>query len=341
MMHSVSCHLRKLPLPTACRMQLQRLVLQRRAVSTSTSWERGLLSAAQVASFRENGFIVLKDDAVFSPAEKQTIFDEVTEVQQWPLRRGEHMHYFEQVNGKSQLCRTEHYLDFNPALNRLLGFSSRPALAAAQLLGDVSGHSLVFKERINYKLPGGGGFAPHQDSPAWSGDDPTADDAELAFMRHTLNMNFAVDRMFLENGGLEVVPLPRVTGTSELFGGSFGMGEKSPRYPQNADGTLCDAFCEAQTWEPVVLEPGDVLFFSLHIAHRSGRNLTNGSRRAVYITYAGASHMAPEERTKYYEKYRRDFPPAGEHMVDSDYDKGHQIYNWATPMSAKQPHAMP
>ena len=44
--------------------------------------------------------------------------------------------------------------------------NSHAAQVAAELLGDPEG-VWVFKERINYKLPGGGGFAPHQDAPAW------------------------------------------------------------------------------------------------------------------------------------------------------------------------------
>ena len=87
----------------------------------------------------------------------------------------------------------------------------------------------------------------------------------------------------------------------------------------------------------VVVPPGEALFFSLHIPHRSGPNLTQQPRRAVYITYAGAQYMAPEERVKYYANYRKQFPPAGEHS--EEYAKGDAVYNWATPIAAEQPGA--
>jgi len=184
--------------------------------------------------------------------------------------------------------------------------------------------SRVFKERINYKGPGGGGFAPHQDAPAWSGDDPTKESAELHFMKNTLNMNIAIDPMFKENGGLEVVR---------------GAHAAQELFPQNPDGTLSEDFCNSQVWDEVVLDPGDVLFFSLHIPHRSGRNLTAAPRRAVYITYGGASHMPVNARQTYYEKYRKDFPPAGEHDDSHQYSHGDVVYNWATPISREQPSA--
>jgi len=247
----------------------------------------------------------------------------VTEVQNWAPRQGQHMHYFEPQPsnvGGHMISRTENYLNFHPGLAELFGNASTLASVAAELLEDDQG-AVVFKERINYKLPGGGGFAAHQDAPAWSGTDPTGADAELSFMKHSLNMNVAVDRMYLENGGLEVVR---------------GFSEKE-LVPQKEDGSITDEFVASQIWEPVVLEPGDVLFFSLHIPHRSGPNRTTGSRRAVYITYAGRSSATEQDKIKYYEDYRKLLPPAGEQQQGSDYSRGHALYNWATPFSENQP----
>ena len=83
--------------------------------------------------------------------------------------------------------------------------NSKAAQVAAELLGDPEG-VWIFKERLNYKLPGGGGFSPHQDAPAWSGTSPVEEGNELPFMHASLNMNVAIDPMFEENGGLLVVP---------------------------------------------------------------------------------------------------------------------------------------
>lgn len=305
------------------------LVVASRSFCRNVSNTASLLSQADLDSWHRQGYVVLKN--LFSAEDKARIFKAVKEIQNFPLRMGEHMHYFEKQKGSEkpmwQLCRTENYLDYHAELQSLVGNESSPARVAAQLLGEdpnFEGPALVFKERINYKLPGGGGFAAHQDAPAWSGGDPTAPDAELHFMRHTLNMNIAIDPMFLENGGLEVVPGKHREGL----------------FPQNADGTLTEAFCSSQTWQEVKLEPGDVLFFSLHIPHRSGPNLTQSSRRAVYITYAARSKMDPSERSRYYENYRRDFPPAGEHVADQAYSHGDSVYNWATPIAKEQPTAL-
>ncbi|KAG2016929.1 hypothetical protein GB937_005831 [Aspergillus fischeri] len=54
---------------------------------------------------------------------------------------------------------------------------------------------LLFKEKINYKLAGSGGFDPHIDANAYT---------HVKDIKH-LTIPAAVDEMNAENGGLEVV----------------------------------------------------------------------------------------------------------------------------------------
>ena len=286
--------------------------------------EHAAVTPEHMRNWTDHGFVIFHD--LLSAEEKNRITQYVTEIQEWPARAGEHMHYFEDSggsgSGEQQLCRTERYLDFHEGLEQMVGPASRLATVAATLLGDPAGVH-VFKERLNYKLPGGGGFAAHQDAPAWSGASPTAPDAEMPFIQSSLNMNIAIDRMHPANGGLSVLP---------------GLHAGGRLFPQNADGTLTDEFCDSHEWEDVVLEPGEILFFSLHLPHRSGPNTTPSPRRAVYITYSGASTSSPDERDAYYARYRRLMPPAGEQAEGESYAEGHAIYNWATPMARDQPH---
>ena len=64
------------------------------------------------------------------------------------------------AHGALVLCRTENYASSHDGLNGLL--------RGEKLLGvlrDLSGEDMVlFKEKINYKLAGSGGFAAHIDS---------------------------------------------------------------------------------------------------------------------------------------------------------------------------------
>ena len=88
-----------------------------------------------------------------------------------------------------QLCRSENFVPSTPACATLLCTGPFVDLAGA-LLGEPA---VLYKEKVNYKLPGGAGYSPHQDAPAY----PMIDVHVSAMV--------AVDDADESNGGLEVV----------------------------------------------------------------------------------------------------------------------------------------
>ena len=140
---------------------------------------------------------------------------------------------------------------------------------------------LLFKDKINYKLPGGSGFGAHIDAPAYD---------HIGQIEHT-TANLAVDAATVANGCVEVVP------------GSHRMTVE-----------LADGGSISKVWEashifvPVELAPGDLLIFGSHLAHRSGPNNTGHSRASVYATYHKVSDGG-DLRSRYYVDRRENFPP--------------------------------
>jgi len=140
---------------------------------------------------------------------------------------------------------------------------------------------LLFKDKINYKLPFGNGFQAHLDAPAYD---------HIGRIEH-ITANVAIDAATSENGCLEVVP------------SSHRMNVEL----QNG-GHISEAWERAQDWVPVPLDRGDMLIFGSHLAHRSARNKTNVKRASLYATY----HMLSDGkdlRSKYYAHRRAHFPP--------------------------------
>lgn len=140
---------------------------------------------------------------------------------------------------------------------------------------------LLFKDKINYKLPFGNGFQAHLDAPAYD---------HIGRIEH-ITANVAIDAATPENGCLEVVP------------GSHKMDVELSH-----GGHISEAWENAQTWVSVPLERGDMLIFGSHLAHRSARNLTSAKRTSLYATY----HMRADGddlRAKYYAHRRANFPP--------------------------------
>ena len=68
-------------------------------------------------------------------------------------------------DGVKQLARVENFLQYHPNMNDVADHIIR------QIVSDLwdGDEAILFKEKINFKLPGGGGFLAHQDSVAYMG----------------------------------------------------------------------------------------------------------------------------------------------------------------------------
>lgn len=198
---------------------------------------------------------------------------------------GRRLHYYEQTDHGPVMCRTERYIDDHRGLRDLI---TTPPLVdvAACLLGEAA---VLYKEKVNYKHPGGAGFAPHQDAMAYR------------FAQNHVTCLVAVDAMSEDNGCLE-----------------FARGTFESILPDNGDGCLDDDTAGQLNWEPVPVPPGGVIFFSSLVPHRSGPNRGVHSRRALYLTYNGRS--AGDLREAYYEaraKEMRNAPGRGASRISN------------------------
>ena len=111
------------------------------------------LSAEDKASFREDGYLILRN--LLSQLETETLQRWAAEVQAWPVDQDSPWMPYEEINvdGKAVLSRTENFVTSHPGLNDLLRGDR-----LLHVLRDLSGGDMVlFKEKLNYKLSGSGG----------------------------------------------------------------------------------------------------------------------------------------------------------------------------------------
>jgi ectoine hydroxylase-related dioxygenase (phytanoyl-CoA dioxygenase family) len=212
------------------------------------------------------------------------------------------MRYYERGAGDpgaKQLARIENFVPFHAGLAALL---CGPKVLDA--LADCCGEPVVlFKDKINVKLPGGAGFAPHQDAPAY-----------VDFgVEHHVTLMAPVDAFTRDNGCLE---MSRRHGRRETL-------------PQNPDGTLRDGVMERWPIEPILAAPGDAIVFDAWVPHRSGPNRSDGPRRSYYLTFNPAS--AGDHRTEYYARKRALFPPEAERVPGVDYAARGRQFNLGNP----------
>ena len=245
------------------------------------------LNPQHVADFARDGFVYLP--GAFSVGEMRRITQWTDEVQGWKEEPGRHMAYYEDSltePGKRVLQRIENFVPYHPGFQDLLS-DPRMLGAVEQLFG---GASVLFKEKINFKLPGGDGFKPHQDQQAgWWNYAPIFITALVT-----------IDEQTLQNGCLELAAGHHKKG---LVG-----GEWTP---------LTDKDMADMNFVPYPTKAGDVMFFDSFAPHGSKPNQTDKPRRVLYITYnklADGDHRVP-----YYADKRKSFPPDIERLPGQQY----------------------
>ncbi|KAJ5928687.1 hypothetical protein N7466_007643 [Penicillium verhagenii] len=279
------------------------------------------LTPEQVASYHNNGFLLLRvneHQLVDPTALKQW----TEEIRAWPRVKGKWMPYDEiNINGERQLMRTERFIDFHPQYKELVCGDKLAEILKA-VSGDVNTQSnpkmlilvsvpnaiqdmLLFKDKINYKQPGGNGFQAHLDAPAYD---------HIGRIEH-VTANVAIDAATLENGCLEVVP------------GSHKMDVEFEH-----SGRIKHSWEAAHEWITIPLDPGDMLIFGSHLAHRSAENKTDKSRSSLYATFHSKSDGL-DLREKYYKHRMENFPPEHERVAGKDYSAGYRTYGFAAPFT--------
>ncbi len=232
------------------------------------------LTASQLDRWNQTGYVKLP--GFLSASETENLREWVEEISSWPADDEKWMHHFEQTPFGVRPARTEYILAFHAGIRQLLTQGKIPDCAGA-LMGEPA---ILYKEKINYKYPGGGGYAAHQDAPAYE------------FIRNHITCSIAIDAATPENGCLFFAPELHQRGLLHL----------------NKNGCIDSEYADTLEWEPVPMQPGDALFFSSYAPHKSPLNETQQPRRTLYLTYNARAEG--DLREDYYADKRRSFAQA-------------------------------
>ena len=197
-------------------------------------------------------------------------------LEQAPERPGQHWVYHEDSltePGRRVIQRIENFCPYHEGFDAIVRNGALSSWAAALMGGPV----VLFKDKINFKMPGGPGFTAHQDQQAgWTRYAPLFVTAMVT-----------LDAATLENGCLEMVPGRHREG---LIGEEWS--------PLDETGLGLHAIPTA---------PGDVILFDSYAPHASKPNFTDRPRRILYLTYNLASEG--DHRAQYYADKHAAFPP--------------------------------
>jgi len=238
-----------------------------------------MLDSLKLESWNENGFLLLEN--LFTKEEVNALVSCVDDIAVLEPSPGKWMQYHETslLDNQQILGRVECFLEYHKGIEYFL-LHETLMTTISEIIG---GPAILFKEKINFKLPGANGYPPHQDAPAWRDFPPG----------YFISAFVAVDACDISNGCMQMYPR---RGILELSG--------EINIPQ-------------EEWISIKMKPGDVLFFDCFVVHKSEPNLSDYPRRALLNTYN--RRVDGDFRTSYFENKRKFFPPMNERLSNVDY----------------------
>jgi Phytanoyl-CoA dioxygenase (PhyH) len=192
--------------------------------------------------------------SVLSTTETEAVTSWSDSIESWPA--GSHIwgQYAEQIGDRVAVCRTENVSACHPGIAELVEGRLREIATGA--LGEPA---TAFKDKINYKHPGGAGFRPHQDRRAYPG------------VAHVLSILVAIDECTTESGCLWLAD-----GVDELL-------------PTDDRGVVRGDVVDSLRWNPAELAAGDAVLLDGLAPHYSEVNLGDHRRRVLVASYAPAA----------------------------------------------------
>ncbi len=240
--------------------------------------------ATRRAAWEHYGYLLVR--GFFDAAAVARILALTEELQHAPEARGRHWVYHEASlvdTMQKVIQRIENFCPFHAGFDRLV----RAGRLAGWVAGLMGGPVVLFKEKINFKMPGAPGFKAHQDQQAgWS-----------VYAPRFVTAMVSMDSATIANGCLQMVPGRHRQG---LIGEEWA--------PLDED---------AMTYVPVPTAPGDMIFFDSFAPHASKPNFTGAPRRILYLTYNLAADG--DNRARYHADKLAAFPPDIERDGSRDY----------------------
>lgn len=243
-----------------------------------------ILTKEQIEQFKKDGFLIIRNG--FNHEDISKIESWATQLSNMPEESGKQWVYHEtsKIDPAIKLInRIENISPFHDGFAELTNVLAKPM---SQLLGE---EAVLFKEKINFKMPGGDGFKPHQDSQAGWED----------YAKFFISVMVCIDEATIENGCLQMV---------RGFQNKGLYREWEP---------LTDEDMENMDFIHCPTKPGDIAFFDCYTPHASEPNMTNTTRRLYFATYNKLSEG--DHLQQYYADKHKSFPPDIDRIQGKEY----------------------
>lgn len=215
------------------------------------------------------------------------------EIAAWPENPNKWLRFYE-MEDERKLSRVENFAPFHPQVNQIIN-GEEILSVVSQLMGE---EAILYKERINFKPPGGGAHAAHQDGVAYeSGGQRTFEKDSVPY----ISLLICVDAAAKKNGCLELAsdwPIDKLD--------ILPMERPYQNHPNFSK--ITQQVEDQIDWLSLEMKPGDVVFFTERIPHRSAKNRSETGRRILYGVYNPLSEG--DKRQQYFDDKRKNINDA-------------------------------
>lgn len=232
----------------------------------------------QVTEWTRQGWFCCKDILAHSDRLQLTAW--VEEIEAWPDSPDRWLKYYE-VRSTDQhrvLHRVENFLPFHREFAAFVSQFTALDSVLTPLLGE---RAILFKDKINFKPPGAGGYAIHQDAGGYRGFG----------LSEFVSVMIPIDDSTDSNGCLELA-------TGRRIGTELEVNPHRQILPYQLQGLI---------FVKVPAQLGDMVIFDGLVPHLSHPNATDRSRRAIFLTFNKES--AGDYRGRYFREKRMHLPP--------------------------------
>ncbi len=239
------------------------------------------LNKTQQKEFTDRGFTVIK--SFFNSEQMKIVSSWLDDLHDKTPMRGAEAKYYEKstITDENILVRVEHIFGYhNPAITKLL-LPEKLIDCLTILFGEPP---VLFKEKVNYKLPGCRADKLHQDQAAgWN-----------AYGSFYISVCIVVDKNTKENAALSFLKSGNYK--KELMTEEWKpLTEDDPPYLPEDDYMIVEA------------DSGDIIIFDSYVPHGSPANTSNKSRRNIFLTFNKESD-GDKRKTYYLDKWGT-YPP--------------------------------
>jgi len=224
-----------------------------------------------ILNYKKNGFVIVKN--FFKKKDIDNIKNQI--LNKILHARKSNNFYYEKINNFNKLRRIEGITDFS-AVSKKIMYSNR----ILKLIKDIKKKKFdLFKDKLNFKYPGGKGYLPHIDGHFfWKDKNNKIQNGWKKYADDFVNLVIPLEKSDKKNGCLYLAQKKNIKNLGNSFNKitkkmSIGTPNIKLDDKKNFNYTAAE------------LEKGDICLFDWKCAHFSKNNNSNRSRMIFYATY--------------------------------------------------------